>query len=288
MATPLKKLTHFFQTHPVFTFDEASQFLTERGTAHRGTQKALLSYHQKRGRLLRVRRGLYVTVPKAGSAKLHRPDPFLVASKLAPDAVLAYHTALEFHGCAYSYSYETTVLTQAHLRPFSFRGRSYRSLPPPVVLSRQRQPWFGVQTMDYRGLAGTTVPVRVTSVERTLVDVLDRPDLGGGWEEIWRSLAMIERLDWESLLAYTRLLGNATTAAKVGFFLSQHQEELQAPGRVLKDLGSLRPGQVHYLDRKTRTEDNELSREWNLVVPRLVAGRAWEDLPWDDARSEDQ
>ena len=58
MATPLKKLTHFFQTHPVFTFDEASQFLTERGTAHRGTQKALLSYHQKRGRVLRVRRGL--------------------------------------------------------------------------------------------------------------------------------------------------------------------------------------------------------------------------------------
>jgi len=217
MATPLKRLIHFFQTHPVFTFDEASRFLTERGTAHRGTQKALLSYHQKRGRLLRVRRGLYVTVPKAGSGELHLPDPFLVASKLAPDAVLAYHTALEFHGCAYSYRYETTVLTRSHLRPFSFRGRSYRSLSPPVVLSRHGQPWFGVQTMDYHGLAGITVPVTVTSIERTLVDVLDRTDLGGGWEEIWRSLAMIERLDWESLLAYTRLLGNATTALRLAF-----------------------------------------------------------------------
>ncbi len=34
--------------------------------------------------------------------------------------------------------------------------------------------------------------VRVTAFERTLVDVLDAPDLGGGWEEVWRSLEMVE------------------------------------------------------------------------------------------------
>ena len=32
------------------------------------------------------------------------------------------------------------------------------------------------------------VDVRVTGYERTLVNVLDRPDLTGSWEEIWRSL----------------------------------------------------------------------------------------------------
>lgn len=29
--------------------------------------------------------------------------------------------------------------------------------------------------------------LRVASLERTLVDVLDRPDLAGSWEEVWRS-----------------------------------------------------------------------------------------------------
>ena len=30
--------------------------------------------------------------------------------------------------------------------------------------------------------------VRVTSLERSLVDLLHSPEHGGGWEEIWRSL----------------------------------------------------------------------------------------------------
>ena len=34
MASPLEKLNHFFQTHPVSTLDEAFEFLTERGTVH--------------------------------------------------------------------------------------------------------------------------------------------------------------------------------------------------------------------------------------------------------------
>lgn len=68
--------------------------------------------------------------------------------------------------------------------------------------------------MDRAGLS-----VRVTSLERTLVDVLVRPDLGGGWEEIWRSLEMVEFFDLDVVIDYTLLFENATTAAKVGFFL---------------------------------------------------------------------
>jgi hypothetical protein len=44
-----------------------------------------------------------------------------------------------------------------------------------------------------------------------LVDVLDRPDLSGGWEEIWRSLETIEYFDLDEIVAYARLLDNATT-----------------------------------------------------------------------------
>ena len=78
--------------------------------------------------------------------------------------------------------------------------------------------------------------LRVTNLERTLVDVLDRPGLSGSWEEIWRSLESVEFFDLDKVVEYALLLGNATTAAKVGFFLEQHRETLMVEDRHLKEL----------------------------------------------------
>ena len=66
------------------------------------------------------------------------------------------------------------------------------------------------------------MPIRVASIERTMVDALDRPHFSGGWEEVWRSLESVEFFDLDKVVEYALLLDNATTASKVGFFLEQH------------------------------------------------------------------
>jgi hypothetical protein len=38
------------------------------------------------------------------------------------------------------------------------------------------------------------------------VDVLDRPRLSGGWEEVWRSLETIPFLDLDQVVQYALLL----------------------------------------------------------------------------------
>ena len=73
----------------------------------------------------------------------------------------------------------------------------------------KEQQSFGVLESDRFGL-----DVRVTGLERTLVDVLNRPDLAGSWEEIWQSLESVEFFDLDKVLEYVFLLENATTAAK--------------------------------------------------------------------------
>jgi hypothetical protein len=78
------------------------------------------------------------------------------------------------------------------------------------------------------------------------VDVLDRPDLSGNWEEIWRSLKSIEFFDLDQVITYALLLGNATTAAKVGFFLDQHKEVLMVEDVHLEPLRRQRPRHPHY------------------------------------------
>ena len=79
-----------------------------------------------------------------------------------------------------------------------------------------------------------------------MVDVLHTPALGGGWEEIWRSLEMIEFFDLETVITYPLRLDTATTVARVGLFLEQHRERLVHP--------------------------------WNLIVPECVLDQRWSDV----------
>ena len=82
--------------------DELDRFLSERGSGNTHTRNSLLAYHRKQGRIVHVRRGLYATVPRGMDPETASIDPYLVAAKMTGDAVLGYHTALEFHGRAYS------------------------------------------------------------------------------------------------------------------------------------------------------------------------------------------
>ena len=89
-------------------------------------------------------------------------------------------------------------------------------------------------------------------------------------EKIWRSLESVEFFDLEKVVDYALLLENATTAAKVGFFLEQHREPLMVEEHHLKSLSRLRPLQPHYLDRSRRKSGRLVSR-WNLVIPSEVS-----------------
>ena len=119
--------------------------------------------------------------------------------------------------------------------------------------------------------------LRVTSLERTLVDVLDRPRHAGGWEEVWRSLESVEFFDLDKIVEYVRLLGNATTASKVGFYLDQHREGLMVEERHLTALRSQRPRQPHYVDRRG-SRDGSLVTDWNLIVPTEAIERSWAEV----------
>ena len=255
----------------VLTQDDVRAALGPEDAARRQTKYSLLDYYQRSDRLVRARRGLYVVVPPEATPETCPVDPYLLAAKAAPDAVLAYHTALEFHGRAYTVFRRFYYLSRTQQRPWSFRGYAFRRVAFPKALARTGSWDLGVRTSDRAG-----EDVRVTSLERTLVDVLSRPDLAGGYEEVWRSLESVEFLDLEKVTAYTLLLENATTAAKVGFFLDQHRSELMVEDAHLEKLRNSQPRKPHYLERGKKQE-TRLVADWNLVVPRRLFERSWRE-----------
>jgi predicted transcriptional regulator of viral defense system len=266
------KTQDFFATHPVFTNEEFAEFLSKKDSKNVKTRESILSYYIKTGRLLRVRRGLYLTVSRGYTPETCPFDPYLLASKIAPDSVLAYHTALDIYGKAYSVRSDLLYLTGSGSRPLEFRGQRYRGVAFPRKLTKKNLESFDVAKVERSG-----IDIRVTSLERTLVDVLDRPSLGGTWEEIWRSLEMVEFFDLDKVVEYAAHLGNATTAAKVGFFLEQHKSTLMPDEDHLNRLMALTPAQPHYMVNKGR-KPGRFIKKWKLVVPDGIVERRWEEM----------
>lgn len=258
----------FFANHPVFTHQEFAKSASDGGEKSRQTTHNILAHHVSTGRLLRVRRGLYATVLRGVSPAKAVVDPYLVATKLADDAVVAYHAALQFHGKTYSVSQRFTYLAHRRASPFRFRQTEFVSVQVPAAL--RRLPDAGGGILERRHAGGL---VRVTTLERTLVDVLDVPEHGGGWEELWRSLEAVEFFDLDAVVAYALKLRSALTVARVGFFLEQHRDTLMVEERHLESLHAHAPTQARYLDR--RREPGKLVLRWNLVVPQRVLSRAW-------------
>ena len=265
-------LNTFLSQHDVFTVEELDLFLSKEGSGNPNTRKALLTYYRKQGRVLPIRRGLYAVVPFGSSPDSSPVDIYLLAAKMAPDAVLGYHTALEFHGKAYSVYNRLHYLSTRRSLPVKFRSFEIRRVSVPQSLRVKGQEMFGVVRHKRSGSE-----LRVTSLERTLVDVLDRPDLTGSWEEIWRSLESVEFFDIEQIVEYVLLLENATTAAKVGFFLGQHKEPLMVDDVHLQPLRKLRPRQPHYLMRGKR-KGGRWVKEWNLMVPDEILNQTWAEV----------
>ncbi len=266
------RLNHFLERHAVFTVDELDRFLSDRGSRNPSTRNSLLAYHRRQGRILRVRRGLYATVPWGMDPASMTVDPYLVAAKMTEDAVLAYHTALEFHGRAYSVHWRLVYVSASKSIPLTFQSHEFRGAPVPPPLLARGQEMFGVTGHNRSG-----VQLRVTNHERTLIDMLDRPDLTGSWEEIWRSLESVEFFSLDQVVEYTRLLENATTAAKVGFFLEQHREPLMVEAAHLDALRELRPRQPHYLTR-SRRRGCQWVKGWNLMIPAEILSRSWGEV----------
>ena len=261
----------FFRKHPVFTGKELAAHLSSLGEVGERTQEVLLAYHRKTGRVILVRRGLYAVIPSGANPDSYPVNPFLIATKLTPDAILSHHTALEFHGMAYSVHTHLTYSASHPLAPLTFRAHVFRGTRFHQATLGLGKEHFGVSTAELSGQK-----LRVASLERTLVDVLDRPHLSGSWEEIWRSLESVEFFDLDKVVGYALLLRNATTGAKVGFFLDQHRETLMVEDRYLNALNDMRPKQPHYMSRSKRKPGQFVSK-WNLVVPREVLERSWEE-----------
>lgn len=174
-----------------------------------------------RGWLERLQRGTYMIIPlEAGPERIWTESPLAVAMHLVTPAAIAYWTALHHWHLTEQLPRITYVQTTARTRPQrrEILGTTYQFV---TVVPRK---FFG----DRREYAGHH-PFRVTDPEKTLLDCLDRPDLGGGIVQVAAALRAAPNLEWDRVDAYLDAMATGTVAKRLGFLVERG--DLPVPGR---------------------------------------------------------
>ena len=256
----------FFSNHPVFRRGEYASAVGRRSDDKVVTE--MLAQHLRAGNLRRIGRGVFASVPKHADAKKWVVDRFLAASRLRRDGVIGYHSALELHGCAYTEGHIVHVI--AHGEPGMLETLDFRCkfIKPPRGFESSNS----VTVVDRLGL-----DVRLTSIERTIVDSFDRYDLSGGPEELFNSLDLVARIDPTALIRHARSLANGTAVGAIGFWLEREQHRLGVPDATIQSLRKLAPNQARYA-LGTKTGEGKTATGWNVILPRNVIERRFEGL----------
>ena len=214
----------------------------------------------KKGRIKRVRRGMYAAV-NIYLENNQLADRYIIASKIRPKYYIGYHAALELHGCAYSAYRELQIAINRadYFRPSDFEGVKYQ----PVT---ERDLYVEVTTMKHNGQ-----DIRLSSASRTFVDCIHRRGLAGGLEECVKSLDGLGGVIIPAINKVLRLYNNNLLLRSVGFFLDKMKECSPYYGHITdgdtlwlaKEVGKA----PMYLEPRANSEFN---KKWNLYIPTNI------------------
>ena len=255
----------FFSDHPVFRRTEYATAVGRRSDDKVVTE--MLAQHLRAGNIRRIARGLFASVPKHADAGKWTVDRFLAASRLRHGGVIAYHSALELHGCAYTEGQVVQVISSGEPGEFATQDFLCKFITPRGFESSN-----SVTAIDRLGLE-----VRLTSIERTIADSFDRYELAGGAEELFNSLDLIARVNSSALVRHAGSLVNATAAGAIGFWLEREQRRLGVPDAALQSLRELAPNTARYA-LGTKSGEGKMAKGWNVILPIHVVERRFEGL----------
>jgi predicted transcriptional regulator of viral defense system len=262
---PRQRSAPFFSDAPVF--DRADYARAIGRAPSDKVVSSMLAQHLKAGNIRRIARGVFASVPKHANAETWSVDRFLAASRLRPGGVIAYHSALELQGYAYSESFDLQVVAPGQPGLLAAEGFTCRFIKASAP--------FGDADLTTVDRLGQSVPA--TTLECTIADLFDRPDLAGGNDELISSIDLIGRLDPNRLIARLAALGNATAAGAAGWWLERRRDQLGVPTDALDRLQALAPKQNRYA-LGAASGAGRLAPRWRVILPEAVFDSAFEGL----------
>ena len=212
-----------------------------------------LNRWKKAGVVYQIRRDLYCMKNPVGNIPaVHK---FEIASKISDSSFLSYHSALEFHGLGHQIFNVVMVSDNAAFRSFSFDDCDYQSYITKIGMN-------GV-------ICSRANPnVKVTDLERTFVDCIDRVGRAGGAEELFHCFEGLYVLDIEKIKACLELYNKAHLYQKVGYVLERFKDQIGIQSDIIELCRE--KGKVAVANFSATEKCEVFVKEWNLYIPLVI------------------
>ena len=211
--------------------------------------KSLIYDYQKKGYIERVRHNLYVTI----SIETHQPilSRYQIGSRIFSDACISHHSAFEVYGYANQVFYETYVTTGSRFADFDYGGVFYHRV-----------------ASKYKNQVEVFGGIRVTSLERTVVDSINDVEKIAGLEELVRCISLVPTLNEQKLLDVLRYYQRGVLYQKCGYLLEGMNDTLGLSKNFFDECSKNISNSRRYLMKEW--DDLVWHDKWNLYAPATI------------------
>lgn len=210
----------------------------------------------KKGWLERLRPGLFQLIPAdRGREGVADTNPLAAGAALVSPYFYSFGTACTHHGLTEQVFSEVYLACQEERRSETIRDKRY------VFVHVAELRFFGFEETSVLGHA-----VQMATIERALLDAIDRPRYAGGIGEVSRIAQRgASKVSWDTLLDLVRRWGSSALVQRLGYFMALH--DVDVPDLVRAELlGLVRPeSKIQLGPRRKWGTSGKLVRPWNVV-----------------------
>lgn len=209
------------------------------------------------GWLIRVQKGKYQLLPaRTGLDPFPMGDKLVVACQAYPKGFIAYGSAAEYHGLSLQV-FPTVILAS----PDDTGSRNIGTTRVMLVKIKDDN-YVGFEALN-RG-----PNVKVATIERTIIDCINRPDLCGGISDLPEILKRARsRANINRLLEWLASYRSKSLSKKVGYLLDHFGYELSQEADL--ELRRKNEGVKTYLFSPRvagKSALHQYSKKWRLIV----------------------
>ena len=173
----------------------------------------------ERGLATRLKPGLFILVPaELGHERDYLGDPYVVAAEIVGGSgyFISHASAMDIHQMVTQPQLVVYTTTTQSIRPRSILGTEFR------FVRCKEEHFFGA--MDH--WATKTRKIRVSDLERTVIDGLRQSEYCGGFSEVAKGFWMRRQdMDVKKLLEYALLLDIGAVYRRLGYLLELFETE---------------------------------------------------------------